>query len=91
MARIMLPTGPLMSRELILLTQQIISAQQLAARLKAQIDALTTNGTNTALLESPTGEAQYPTGTGSTIYSGIGQIKTALDGLSALVAVIDQG
>jgi hypothetical protein len=32
-----------------------------------------------------------PTGTGSTIYTGIGTIKTHLDALAMLVATVDQG
>jgi hypothetical protein len=90
MARILLPTSTLIGRELISLTQQIIGASQAVTRLKAQVDVITASGATPALLESST-EALVPTGQGSAIYTGIGQIKTALDGLASLVATIDQG
>jgi multidrug transporter EmrE-like cation transporter len=90
MTRIIVPTGTLIGRELVSLTQQIIGASQAVNRLKAQADAITTNGASPALLESST-ESLMPTGTGSTIYTGIGTIKTQLDALATLVATIDQG
>ena len=91
MARIILKPAPLMSRNLIVLTQQIINAQQTAARLRAQIDAYIAAPATVAVLEDQNGESQFPVGTGAVINNGVTQIKNALDSLSALVSVIDQG
>jgi hypothetical protein len=91
MARIILKTNPLMSRNLIILSQQIIQAQQTAARLRAQMDAYIAAPATIAVLEDATGEAQFPAGTAAALNNGVTQIKTALDGLASLIAVIDQG
>ena len=90
MSRILLPTNTLVGRKLLSLNAQIIQASQDATRLKAIVDQITANGANTTLLES-SAESNVPAGAGSTVYAGIGQIKTALDGLASLVSVIDQG
>lgn len=79
-----------MQRELLGLTNQVIAASQLVNRLKGIADQITNSGAAPANLETST-EALVPVGTGSTLYSGIGQIKTALDGLATLVSAIDQG
>jgi prefoldin subunit 5 len=85
MTRIIIPTTTLVGRKLISITQQIEGVSADVTRLKAIVDAI-----GSANLETST-EALIPTGQGATIYAGIGQIKTALDGLASLVAVIDQG
>lgn len=85
MARILLPTTTLVGQKLLSITQQIINASEDINRLKAIVDQIGSDN-----LES-SAESQMPAGTGATIYGGIGQIKTALDGLSSLVSVIDRG
>lgn len=91
MARIILKTAPLMSRNLIILSQQIINASQTANRLRAQMDAYIAAPATVAILEDQAGEAQYPAGTAATINNGVTQIQTALASLATLIAVIDQG
>jgi prefoldin subunit 5 len=85
MSRIIIPTTTLVGRKLISITQQIEGVSQDVTRLKAIVDAIGSTNLETSA------EALIPTGQGATIYAGIGQIKTALDGLASLVAVIDQG
>lgn len=85
MSRIIVPTGTLVGQKLMILNAQIVAASQAATRLKAIVDQI-----GSANLESSP-ESLMPTGSGATIYAGIGQIKTALDGLASLVSVIDQG
>mgnify|MGYP007069503298 CR=1 FL=1 len=85
MARILVPTNTLVGIKLLNITQQIIAVSQDVTRLKAIVDQI--GSTN---LEAAS-EAQMPTGTGAAIYSGIAQIKTALEGLSTLVSTIDRG
>ena len=84
MARIIVPTSTLVGRKLISIVQQIEDVSADVTRLKAIVDAIGSGN-----LESST-ESLMPTGQGTTIYNGIVQIKTALDGLASLVAVIDQ-
>ena len=90
MARIILPAGTLVGRKLLNLNAQIIQASQDASRLKSIVDQITATGANCTALEGA-GEACFPSGSGTTIYAGIVQIKTSLDGLASLVSVIDQG
>ncbi len=84
MLRIILP-NTLVGRKLAVITQQIQDVSNNTTRLKAIVDAIGSTNLETS------GESSMPTGTGTTVYNGIVQIKTALDGLAALVAVIDQG
>jgi len=90
MSRIILPANTLVGRKLLNINVQIIDAANAVSRLKAIADQITNNGVSPALLESSP-ESSVPAGQGNAIYSGIGQIKTALDGLAALVSAIDQG
>ena len=90
MARIILPAGTLVGRKLLNLNAQIIQASQDASRLKSIVDQITEVGANCNALEG-TGEACFPSGSGTAIYAGIAQIKASLDGLASLVSVIDQG
>jgi hypothetical protein len=85
MSRILIPTTTLVGQKLLSITQQVINASEDINRLKAIVDQI-----GSANLES-SAESLCPTGTGATVYAGIGQIKTALDGLSSLVSVIDRG
>ena len=86
MARIIIPTTTLVGRKLLLLTQQIIDAQQDATRLQAIVTQI---GDGAALEASV--EARMPVGSGNSVITGIDQIVTALAGLSTLVSAIDQG
>lgn len=85
MPRILIPTNTLVGQKLTVITQQIINVSEDVNRLKAIVDQI-----GSANLET-SAEALIPTGQGATIYAGIGQIKTALDGLASLVSVIDRG
>lgn len=90
MSRIIVPTNTLVGRKLISLNNAIIQVSQDAARLKAITDQITNNGAQAVNLESSP-ESSMPAGSGATLNSGISQIVTALNGLSSLVSVIDQG
>lgn len=90
MARIQVPTDTLVGRNLIQLAAQVVAASQSATRLKNITDQITNNGAQKAQLETWP-ESKMPVGTANAIYAGIDQIKTALDGLSVLLASIDVG
>ena len=85
MSRILVPTNTLVGQKLISITQQIVGLSNDVTRLKAIVDQI-----GSANLES-SAESQMPAGSGTTVYNGIVQIKTALDGLASLVSVIDRG
>jgi uncharacterized phage infection (PIP) family protein YhgE len=85
MSRIIVPVNTLVGRKLTALNNLIIQASDDASRLKAIVDQIGSGN-----LES-SAESNMPAGSGTTIYNGIAQIKTALDGLASLVSVIDQG
>lgn len=85
MARIILIADTLVGKNLLRVTQQIISLQQDAVRLQAVKNAIGAGN-----LESSE-EAKIPAGSGAAISTGIDQIVTAMSGLSALVATIDRG
>ena len=85
MARIIVPTNTLVGRKLLSIAQQIEGVTNDTTRLLAIVNAI-----GSANLETST-EALMPTGSGTTIYNGLGQINTALQGLASLVSVIDQG
>jgi hypothetical protein len=85
MARILLDASTLVGAKLLEITAQIVQLSNNVNRLQSITTAI-----GTANLES-SAESKIPTGQGATIASGITQIKTAVDGLSSLVSVIDRG
>ena len=89
MARIVLPASHV-GNSLTSLANQVNQATEYCARLLAVVNVITANGANTVNLES-SAESLMPAGSGATIYAGLTQINTALAGLAATMAVIDQG
>lgn len=85
MPRILVPLDTLVGQKLTSITQQIIGVSEDVNRLKAIVDQIGSGN-----MES-SAESKMPAGSGATVYLGIGQIKTALDGLASLVSVIDRG
>jgi hypothetical protein len=85
MPRIIIPINTLVGQKLVSITQQIVNLSEDVNRLKNIVDQI-----GQANLET-SAEALIPTGEGATVFAGIGQIKTALDGLASLVSVIDRG
>jgi hypothetical protein len=91
MARILFANrNTFVAAQMLDVTANIVTLQAKLSRLRAVMDQITSNGANKALLETPNGETQAPSGTGATLYDGFASIKTSIDGLAATVSVIDQ-
>lgn len=97
MPRIILPTAPVISRNVLSTVQQIIALRDLLLRTKDIADEITAGGTDKAALESSldvvgAGPA-LPAGSGATIYDALTTVLTAVNSVSvrAVVKTFDRG
>jgi hypothetical protein len=99
MARIILPTSPIISRNLIVMTQMAIGLRDLAERTKDIADEITGGGVTKAALETAPevigGGAALQAGNGAVVYDAITTIINAVGpsaaSVKAIIKTFDQG
>lgn len=97
MARIILPTSPIISRNMISMTQMAIALRDLAERTKDIADEITGGGVTKAALESAPevvgSAAALQAGNGATIYDAITTISAAVTSVAVktVIKTFDKG
>ena len=99
MPRIILPVSPIVSRNVLTMTQMLVNLRDLPERTKDIADEITNGGNNKAALESAPevvgGGTALQAGNGATIYDALTTIIGAVGpnalSVKAIIKTFDQG